>query len=581
MVDKNKIDNLVIEACLKEYGIVLYRNIRDDVHYLRRMDDDHKELWNFYFSKAEGNYSIAFQKIAEDLIHKEDRAVFLSALNNRGYIEILKDERSFSTIFRRKDGNDYVYEKLVIYRIDEEDTPNEFLFCCLNVDQEIKNKIKEKEINTINSSILKALGKEYSSIYLVNLETSEVVPYNLSDRIEGMFGDQFYRLKFENSVANYIESAVAEDDKSIMQKVLSKKFIIGQLKNQDRFTWVYKNNEDCYCELKCVRVNDEGEPREIVMGFAVRDVEIRVELEEKAQLDFQMSLLDGLSQEYESVWLLKPDKKMRLFRVNDNPEIQRVTLQFYDCEEFDEGLSRFIDKYVVEEDKQKAREEVSYKRIIRSVPQNGVYPVTFRRYSPRGESFVQICFSRAIGPDGEENIVFAFRDVDKTIREQNKRLEMYSEAVRERDMDGLTGLKNRLCYERNLSQIQEKNFNSISCIFVDVDGLHEINNTQGHAAGDELIKYVSQTIAVIWGREYSYRIGGDEFVIFAFDTNEQSITLEVENFTRNILKNSYSVAIGISHSFRENLNIDLLIKNAEKNMYDEKEKHHKLMELTR
>ena len=52
--------------------------------------------------------------------------------------------------------------------------------------------------------------------------------------------------------------------------------------------------------------------------------------------------------------------------------------------------------------------------------------------------------------------------------------------------DVLTGLYNRNLYERSLAGYPARCRESLSCIFVDVDGLHELNNTRGHAAGDEM-----------------------------------------------------------------------------------------------
>ncbi len=53
--------------------------------------------------------------------------------------------------------------------------------------------------------------------------------------------------------------------------------------------------------------------------------------------------------------------------------------------------------------------------------------------------------------------------------------------------DLLTNLKNRNAYEQILSQYNSKLPDSLSCIYADANGLHELNNSQGHAAGDRML----------------------------------------------------------------------------------------------
>ena len=74
------------------------------------------------------------------------------------------------------------------------------------------------------------------------------------------------------------------------------------------------------------------------------------------------------------------------------------------------------------------------------------------------------------------------------------------------------GLKNRNAHESQMHDYPMHCSSTLSCVYLDVNGLHELNNTRGHAAGDEMLKTVAAKVRDIFGEKYSYRVGGDEFV---------------------------------------------------------------------
>ena len=572
----HNIDDEIIRSCFGDCLFLFYSNINNNIKSIRMMDEDLKLVWDKSFSRT-GDYFKSVCELIEMYVHPEDRDLVKYIFTFENYSRLMRTRRNYTLYYRYKKDDDYIYEKLYISKLkDEDEYSGVLVFASTDVDEEIKNHLKEAEEKKQYYSVSYALGREYSSIYYVDMESGKVTPYNLSQRIEGLFGDKFFRYDYEESTSEYIRKAVIDSDKEMMKKVLSKKFILSQLSSQDHFTWIYQNNEGCYCEMKCVRVSEDGEPMAVVMGFAVKDAEIRIEMEEKAQTDFQLSLLDGLSRDYEMVWLLRSDKRMRLFRVSDNPEVQRVALQYYDSVNFDLGFASFIERYVVEDDKKRLKEFALYDNLIKNVPQEGMYSTIFRRIVPDGFVYIQLCFTRAVGPDGEENIVCAVRDVDALIREENERKEKYKNAIKERDLDGLTGIRNRFCYENYLRALERMNFDSLSIIYIDADFLHELNNTEGHDAGDELIRCVAKEASNVWGIDNAFRIGGDEFVAFDYDMDRKKIMNRIDSFRRKMGEHKYSVSVGFSHTDTK-VDLQELITNAEKMMYEEKKKHHEGM----
>jgi diguanylate cyclase (GGDEF)-like protein len=117
------------------------------------------------------------------------------------------------------------------------------------------------------------------------------------------------------------------------------------------------------------------------------------------------------------------------------------------------------------------------------------------------------------------------------------------------------------------------NFDSLSIIYIDADFLHELNNTEGHDAGDELIRTVAKEAVNVWGIDNSFRIGGDEFVVFDYDMDRKKIMGRLDTFRRKMSEHKYSVSVGYGHTDKK-MNLQELITIAEKMMYEEKKKHH-------
>jgi diguanylate cyclase (GGDEF)-like protein len=98
----------------------------------------------------------------------------------------------------------------------------------------------------------------------------------------------------------------------------------------------------------------------------------------------------------------------------------------------------------------------------------------------------------------------------------------YALATQEGRTDALTGLANRRAYDTalaaELSYCRRREVVTSLCL-IDLDGFKQLNDTLGHAAGDEVLRGVGSILAEGRIEDRTFRIGGDEFAVIFRDTD--------------------------------------------------------------
>ena len=143
---------------------------------------------------------------------------------------------------------------------------------------------------------------------------------------------------------------------------------------------------------------------------------------------------------------------------------------------------------------------------------------------------------------------------------------------RRANMDALTGLQNRNRYEYFCQHLQQGT-DGLACIYFDVNGLHDINNTQGHLAGDNMLKTIANIISEEFGESNTYRIGGDEFIAFRYDRDENAVRKDLKKVTDMVVAKGYHVAVGLAMATPDK-KLMVVIKEAETEMYEDKRKYY-------
>lgn len=119
-----------------------------------------------------------------------------------------------------------------------------------------------------------------------------------------------------------------------------------------------------------------------------------------------------------------------------------------------------------------------------------------------------------------------------------QRIESRERLLRLSYRDSLTGLLNRNRYIQDLESLANRN-EALGVIFLDINGMKEVNDRDGHAEGDRLLVECADTMRSVLGEAFSlYRIGGDEFVATAEGIGEDEFSRLVADLDRSFEDNA-------------------------------------------
>jgi diguanylate cyclase (GGDEF)-like protein len=155
--------------------------------------------------------------------------------------------------------------------------------------------------------------------------------------------------------------------------------------------------------------------------------------------------------------------------------------------------------------------------------------------------------------------------------------------------DPLTGIYNRRYLDRRLEEEfgRARRYNMpLSVLLIDIDHFKQINDTQGHQAGDQLLTHLGkQLLQGIRDSDIAARYGGDELLVLALNTTASSAAVLAERLRQHIESNQLaitsnpdqqpdirvSVSIGVAGLSREVTDSQKLVQFADEALYRAKQ----------
>ena len=151
---------------------------------------------------------------------------------------------------------------------------------------------------------------------------------------------------------------------------------------------------------------------------------------------------------------------------------------------------------------------------------------------------------------------YTSRHVEEMIAQRVAELEQTINALRTRQRqleeranhDALTGLANRaLLQDRFACAVEraKRSGEAFALLVIDLDGFKAVNDTFGHAAGDEVLLTVSKRLsAALRTCDSAARVGGDEFVVIIESVNHTGVVASIIEKLRSAVSEVISVKSG-------------------------------------
>ena len=177
-------------------------------------------------------------------------------------------------------------------------------------------------------------------------------------------------------------------------------------------------------------------------------------------------------------------------------------------------------------------------------------------------------------------ILISYRFSQRENEEESKLMKYNDKLKKEANTDRLTGLVNRKRAEECLELIQNSDeYPSVSLAMGDIDFFKRVNDTYGHEAGDEVLKYVAKTMTDTCPDDSIVsRWGGEEFLIIFPSYNGDEAFVFLDKLRHKIKKgevvvNGETIKITMTFGLAEfgfRADIDTAIKEADTKLYEGK-----------
>lgn len=436
---------------------------------------------------------------------------------------------------------------------------------------------KAKSASVTYQSLARALALDYSYLYYVDPDTNNFTEYGTGVGDDNLTvrrtGEDFFTQSRHDA-----QQILHRDDIPKFLEVFTKENILATIKKSGSFNLSYRmitTGEPVYYNMKISHMSDDD--KHIIVGVNNVDAQMRQEeaaerIKEERITYARMSALSG---DFICIYTVDP--------VTGEYTEYTATAEYAGLGIAKEGHDFFsqtakdIDTYVYTDDRERLKASFTKENVMRQIEKSGMFIIEYRLNLNGNPTFVNIKAALTYENDMPQ-LVIGIVNVDALVKREQEYEYNLSVEKTKANVDALTGVKNKHAYvevEADLNhKIGEGETVEFAVTVFDVNGLKQVNDTQGHQAGDELIRNACKIICDVYKHSPVFRIGGDEFAVIAQGqdyVNAEALVEEIGKVNTQNLKTPGGVVVACGMAkYSGERSVSAVFEHADRRMYENK-----------
>ena len=370
------------------------------------------------------------------------------------------------------------------------------------------------------NAVIAGIARDYDYVCHINTTLKHVTPYHISERFKNEYGGIWADGDFlSEKLDQFFNIFVFPEDMPSFMVPLEIKSAAAYLKMKGVLVHRFRglvNGQVRYFDIKLVA--DASDSSHIIM--CIQDVDAlvrekrrhietrskytRLAMERKQDLKGNISDI-FLNNYLGAYYICLEDRSLIIYKQNP-----LITDRYGEPSDYREFLNVYVENEVAKEDRELVYKTVSEEFMREYLKERDSFNLIFREIAADGFRWVQLNIIRGLDDD---HVALCFSDVDDYVNKQKAFEEMETRMMK----DDLTGAGSIMAYREITTTIDRVIKSGIvpntALVFCDINNLKDMNDTYGHAAGDEHIKKCFNAMQSVCENSKIFRIGGDEFII--------------------------------------------------------------------
>ncbi len=379
-------------------------------------------------------------------------------------------------------------------------------------------QVNEKKEKEVHDHIASTMAEDYEAIFYIDIESGEYLTFSKSQKYMTLNAISNGKDFFKEALAN-IEGCIYPADWEYAKSFYNKEAMLKNLEGRRSFSFKYRvliDNEPRFFLFTVMRENN-GQ----YLIFYEKDIEDELMAEKKQKENQKQTITFGqiaesLASIYDVIYYVcVKDSSYVCYHTNDiygQLEINSSGDDFYSESLFN------IPKIIHKEDKKKLADFIKKDNMISTMETHRACSINYRMMVSGKAQYTRMTVRKS--SDGSHFII-GVENIDAEVKKENEHIKELKTEKELARRDVLTGVKNKTAYMELEASVQgsmdnDKDFLNFALVVCDSNNLKLINDTRGHAVGDEYIRSSAKLLCDIFVHSPVFRVGGDEFVVYLF-----------------------------------------------------------------